>query len=584
MPLNLEELLAPIPGENPSGADLRYEPIYDEIKEARRQDDEAPQGQWERARKVAEWPLVMRLTTNALAKQSKDLQLAAWLLEASLKQEGYAGLRAGLDLICGLIEKFWETLYPEIEDGDVELRAAPLSWIGLKLDISVRSVPLVRAGHDFFKYNESQMVVGYEATTESSKRKAREDAIAEGKLPGEAWDKAFDDTPKAFYKQIVADLTASLKRIAEVERMEERFADAMPSFGPIRKALEEVHLLAASLLRKKLEIDPDPVEAESAAGAAQETAPAESGIGGSLTVEPASREDAVSRLVSVARFLRSAEPFNPSPYLILRGLRWGEVRASRGKLDPRLLQAPTTQLRSQLKLLLLDGKWVALLEAGENAMGQPCGRGWLDLQRYTLVACSKLGPDYAAVEAALRSALRSYLADVPELVQMTMMDDTPTANSETREWLIGELSGAAPARVNPARVNQAERDGAATELDDLEALGIARAGRTEEAVELLKRQQAQESTTRGRFRRKTQLAAVLVEAGREAIAQPILEDLIGQIDNYKLEEWESGEMIAEPLALLYRALHTLDADLGTRQNLYLRICRLDPIQALKCPV
>ncbi|HLH38679.1 MAG TPA: type VI secretion system protein TssA [Bryobacteraceae bacterium] len=578
MPLNLEELLAPIPGDNPSGADLRYEPIYDEIKEARRQEDEAPQGHWEHARKTADWPLVFRLCSNVVAKQSKDLQIAAWLLEAALKQEGYAGLRAGLDLICGLLEKFWDTLYPEIEDGDVELRAAPLSWIGLKLDIAVRSVPLVRAGYDFFKYNESQLIVGYEATTDPDKRKAREQAIAEGKLAGEAWDKAFEETPKAFYKQIVADISASLKRIAEIEQMDERFGDAMPNFGPTRKALEEVYAVAASLLKKKLEIDPDPVEAEPAAGAAQEAA-AEAAAAGSLTVEPVSRDDAITRLISAARYLRAAEPFNPAPYLILRGLRWGEVRASRGKPDPRLLQAPTTQLRSQLKLLLLDGKWAALLEAGENAMGQPCGRGWLDLQRYILLACSKLGPDYAAVESALRNALRAYLADVPELLEMTMMDDTPTANSETREWLMTELSDGAPPRAS-----QADRDGAATEFDDLEVFSIARAGRTEEAVELLKRQQAQESTTRGRFRRKTQLAAVLVEAGREAIAQPILEDLIAQIDNYKLEEWESGEMVAEPLALLYRALHAQDGDAGMRQNLYLRICRLDPIQALKCPV
>src|SRR5579883_1770398 len=498
MPLNLEELLTPIPGENPSGADLRYEPVYDEIKEARRQEDEAPQGQWERARKTADWPLVLRLCSNVLAKQSKDLQIAAWLLEALLKLEGYAGLRAGLDLICGLLDKFWDTLYPAIEDGDVELRAAPLSWIGVKLDIAVRSVPLVRAGYDFFKYNESQVIVGYEATTEPDRRQQREAAIAEGKLAGEEWDKAFEETPKAYYKQIVADLSASLNRIAEIEQMQERFGDAMPNFGPTRKALEEVHAVAASLLKKKLEIDPDPVEAEAEAGGAEQ-APAEAAPAGTLTVEPVSRDDAITRLISAARYLRASEPFNPASYLILRGLRWGEVRASRGKPDPRLLQAPSTQLRSQLKLLLLDGKWATLLEAGENAMGQPCGRGWLDLQRYVLVACSKLGPDYAAVE-------------------------------------------------------------------------------------LLKRQQAQESTTRGRFRRKTQLAAVLVEAGREAIAQPILEELMAQIDNYKLEEWESGEMVAEPLALLYRALHAQDGDIGMRQNLYLRICRLDPIQALKGPV
>ena len=86
---------------------------------------------------------------------------------------------------------------------------------------------------------------------------------------------------------------------------------------------------------------------------------------------------------------------------MLRGLRWGEVRATNGRLEPRLLVAPTTPLRSQLKSLLLDGKWQGLLEACELAMAQPCGRGWLDLQRYAILAASQLGKDYYPVEISL---------------------------------------------------------------------------------------------------------------------------------------------------------------------------------------
>jgi hypothetical protein len=34
------------------------------------------------------------------------------------------------------------------------------------------------------------------------------------------------------------------------------------------------------------------------------------------------------------------------------------------------------------------------------------------------------------------------------------------------------------------------------------------------------------------------------------------------------------------MSLLYKCLQVLDGDSGTRQSLYLRICRLDPIQAI----
>ncbi len=69
MPLR-EDILAPIPGENPSGIDLRYDNkllIFDKIKEARRQDDELDQGAWQSERKTANWPLVIKLAQDTLA-------------------------------------------------------------------------------------------------------------------------------------------------------------------------------------------------------------------------------------------------------------------------------------------------------------------------------------------------------------------------------------------------------------------------------------------------------------------------------------------------------------------------------------
>ena len=103
MPLR-EDLLTPIPGENPSGADIRYDNkllIYDKIKEARRQDDDLAQGEWEHERKTAQFPQVVKLAQETLAEKSKDLQLAAWLTEALLHTEGYSGLRQGIVIHVG---------------------------------------------------------------------------------------------------------------------------------------------------------------------------------------------------------------------------------------------------------------------------------------------------------------------------------------------------------------------------------------------------------------------------------------------------------------------------------------------------
>src|ERR1700733_8745824 len=102
MPLR-DDLLNPIPGDNPSGENLRYAPVYDKIKEARREDDDAPQGEWQRERKTADPKQVIKLAGDALATKSKDLQLAAWLTEAALRMDGFSGLLAGITLIEGLI-------------------------------------------------------------------------------------------------------------------------------------------------------------------------------------------------------------------------------------------------------------------------------------------------------------------------------------------------------------------------------------------------------------------------------------------------------------------------------------------------
>src|SRR2546430_965566 len=180
------DLLQPLPGPNAGGANLGYDPLYAKLKEARREDDAAPQGEWTRPRKMADWPQVMKLASDALATKSKDLQIAAWLTEALAHQDGVAGLNAGLDLLRGLVERHWDHLYPELEDGDTGLRAAPLDWVGRYLHPAIRSVPLNKTGHDFFKYREAR-ATGYEAGAAGDQKKlaARQAGIAEGRLAGE---------------------------------------------------------------------------------------------------------------------------------------------------------------------------------------------------------------------------------------------------------------------------------------------------------------------------------------------------------------------------------------------------------------
>jgi len=591
MPLR-DELLTPIDGPNPGGSALRYDPLYDKIKEARREDEDIPQGEWQIARKTADWPLVIKLTKEALATRSKDLQLAVWLAEAMLRREGFAGFRSALDTIGGLLEQQWEYLYPEIDDGDMEMRAAPLDWLGMKLDLAARRVPLDRSGHDWLQHQAARMVpTELEAAGDEAKSESRNALIAEGKTTPEDIERGFQATTKAWLKSLVADIDGTLEMLQNLDDLsQERFGKAAPSYSKLVEAIEDVQRTAKQLLKRKLEIDPDPVEGTTARRSSGAVVSIPDGVvlpgsvGGQLSAQPTSREDAAARIASAARFLRQNDPTNPASYLLLRGFRWGELRASGKTTDPRLLEAPTTQTRTQLKTLLLDAKWDALLDACEGVMAMPHGRGWLDLQRYALTACVELGSEYRIVAEAISGALRSLLADLPQLVDMTLMDDTPTANAETRNWLKGVI------QIDERRgEDHAARDGSDGSGDvalprarDGRAAAMAevRAGRTDRAIGLLMREAAAEKSQRGRFLVQTQLASVMVEAGHHPVAQPILEELLTYVETHKLEDWEAGDVVARPLALLYRCLERSESDPIAKQALYLRICRLDPLQAI----
>jgi type VI secretion system protein ImpA len=611
MPLR-DDILNPIPGENPSGENLRYAPVFDKIKEARRQDDEGPMGDWQRERKVADWTTVIKLAGEAIATKSKDLQLAVWLTEALLHKENIPGLQSGIDLIKGLIENFWDTLYPELDDGDSEMRAAPLDWLGAHyLEVPIKRVPLTKSGLNLLDYNKAKKV-GREADASESyeKGEAFQAAVAAGELTLDEWDKAFNATSKEFYRERVTEIDNLLQTLEDFSPLaEEKFGEFAPSFSKLRSTVEEVRHQANQFLNVKLESNPDePVDtADTTDESVEETEPVAEAVSyssgaaaaparakarpkGSLAAEPTDREDAIERVASAARFWRTEDPYSPAPYLMLRGMRWGEVRAN-SYLDPATFEAPTSETRTSLKRLLSEGSYAEAIEIAEAAMATPAGRAWLDLQRYVVTALDNLG--YSAVSEAIKAELAALLKSFPDLKTSCLLDDTPCANNETLEWLKSFAEEAAPeaAAPPPMPMWQPSYDESAEQSEDGEAaekspdafdlaMEAVTSGRQQEAFEILVREAAHQNSGRGRFQRRLQLAQVCLSSGAESIAFPILQELAATIDKHRLEEWESPDMVAHAFALLYRCMTSDEVPESEKKTLYAKICRLDPVQAL----
>jgi type VI secretion system protein ImpA len=590
-----EDLLNPIGGPNPSGADLRYT-LYDTIKEARREEAVPPPGMTERDRKVADSALVIKLTTEALTTKTKDLWLAAWLTEACLKQNGFSGLRDGLALCQGLVDGFWDTLYPGIEEGDLEARSAPLEFVGKALDVALRSVPIVEKE----PYGLADFLYARDVLSSMEKDK-RAEAIKGGRVAHEAFDKCFEETSKAFYADAEKGLDQCLQILEQLRgSCEAKFPDveARPSMGGLRETLERTRQVVHGFLQKKREKEPDPVEeapAEPAAasGPVEEvaaTGPVRTGVLISIETssEPPDRLDAVRKIAEAAAFLRRREPRSPASYLMLRGLRWGELRAAIDRSDPTLLEAPPTELRRHLKRLSLDKKWEELLEAAENAMALPCSRAWLDLQRFVVEACEALGSEYKAIARAICSELKALVTDIPQLLDATLMDDTPAANGETRAWL-KSLSQAAPPLAGAAEASTTTAviaDGFGSRWPGqptdpyVAALQALREGQERKAFEILQQDLARQRSGRERFHRKMQLVDMCIATSKQNIAQPILDDLAANIETHKLDDWEDPAMVANALSAILKLSQRVQNDAAQRQKLFERICRLDPAQAL----
>ncbi len=144
---DVDLLVVPISGDNPSGISLRYERIYDDIRDARREDDDTVSyGIWQYELKRSDWGRVESLCSQALINQTKDLQIAGWLAEAWVTMDGISGLQRGLELITHLTATFWDSVYPTVQVEDLEYRSQFYDWLDKSL--SARLVKLIFVPND----------------------------------------------------------------------------------------------------------------------------------------------------------------------------------------------------------------------------------------------------------------------------------------------------------------------------------------------------------------------------------------------------------------------------------------------------
>jgi type VI secretion system protein ImpA len=311
--LEFDELLGPIPGDEPAGQSLPFA-VREQLEENRREidpdafDEDDPTRPTEA--KYADWRAIERLARETLADTSKDLLVAARLTEALTKEHGAVGLADGLHLMRRMIGDCWERMYPSIEDGDLEVRAAPFNWLddaerGARFPTSIRGVPLV-GDFSWQDWKRSQSGEGSAAAKE-------------------AFEKAVLATSREQCQATCEDLDRCAEELAGLRTvLDEKLANEAPGLAEVRQAIEDCRNLARQILERK---GPAPSEGEEEAGEAGEAGAGEPRGDGRAAPERAmhSRADVYRRLAEAANLLEQLEPHSPIPYLIRRAVELGAM-------------------------------------------------------------------------------------------------------------------------------------------------------------------------------------------------------------------------------------------------------------------
>jgi type VI secretion system protein ImpA len=314
----LEMLLTPVPGVTPAGTDLRADSsarsLYFQLKDARtaaRASERAAEAAGEVGGLAAEWRTVFDIAQTSIAQHSKDLEIAAWLIESLARLEGFAGLELGFRSIQAMVERYWPDLH-SIDRDDIVSKVSPLAGLnGVDgegtLIQPIRMISLV-PGRPF----GSLALWHYQVARRDSSGEAANVFDQNLASAGVQTLRAGERAARAALDRFLS-LTKALEAVCG--------ADAPPSSNTRNVLTEVTHAYRALLGHSTAEADPI------ATNEPDMSAPElDAGLAGPGTREIRTREQAFAELLRIATFFRRVEPHSPISYAI-------ETLVTRGRMN-----------------------------------------------------------------------------------------------------------------------------------------------------------------------------------------------------------------------------------------------------------
>lgn len=329
--IDLAMLLQPVSSDSPGGPNLEYSPLYLEASRAIEGCPDAQYGSLHVAAVEPDWKRVKAATLELLA-QTRDLRLALWLTRSLVALHGAAGVADGCALIEGWLTRYWDHVYPQLDEGEGEGEGDdgdPTARLNALLALSdptglvreLGSAPLIGSpGHGGLSLRDIDQAEG----------EARSGAAA--LAPG-AIDAAFADASL----DVVIDLDEALIRaLQSLRRIDALLTERL---GPARAiamtSLERLLCRASQAVHAQRERHP--ASAGALTGLAElaavaEVADADVNPGAAHGAAIASRADVLRTLDQLCAYYAQAEPSSAVPLLLERarrlvGLRFVEAVA-----------------------------------------------------------------------------------------------------------------------------------------------------------------------------------------------------------------------------------------------------------------
>jgi type VI secretion system protein ImpA len=368
MPLSLDlpQILAHASSDSPAGEDLRSDSnpnnLYRRIRDTRNaardreaRDDRGDPRRNDESSAIELWDKVWELGTDYLANTARDLEVAACLIEASIRLDGAAGFALSLDLTSALIKDFWGNIYPLPDEDGIETTLLPIARLnGDPIFYPLQRIPITESyGESLFviwQYEQAHRV----AKLQSEKPEEAQKLLSKGAASIEALQQAVRDSSDSFYQSLNNDLkqaSAALEKFQETLEAKVTDESAIPNLSRFRDGLREASGVLQNVAGPRLQMSGSPtsIQPNSNAQISPNASSAGNSPGAAVSIPGSinSREDALATLERVAQWFQTHEPQSLLPSQIRKAVR-------RGRMTPEQLCLDLIEDESVLKLLFKD--------------------------------------------------------------------------------------------------------------------------------------------------------------------------------------------------------------------------------------